>query len=232
MKYERTDENTIKVWITQADLKERNINPIEFMNDRDKVERFFYSILEEVDEKRDFQDNDLVSFQILPQKDGIQMVISKDSNIVSKLTEEDLNFMSDETKERFKQKQAQNKPIDYFDEEKLYRVVPVYFASFEDLIGGVNEIKHDLELPGINIYSSLFKDRDVYYLLLEYFLIPNGIVNDEKNEIKLKLDLIDNQLALMYEYGQLSPISDSEIKQHTKEIMDSSAINKLAKYFN
>ena len=101
MKYERSNENTIKVWITSGDLKKREVNILDLMNDKNKVENFFYSILEEVDDNHDFQNNDLVSFQILPESDGFQMIISKDNNVVSKLAEKNVKFMSEQTKERF-----------------------------------------------------------------------------------------------------------------------------------
>ena len=71
---ERSNENTIKVWITLGDLKKREVNILDLMNDKNKVENFFYSILEEVDDNHDFQNNDLVSFQILPESDGFQMI--------------------------------------------------------------------------------------------------------------------------------------------------------------
>ncbi|WP_429971333.1 adaptor protein MecA [Fructilactobacillus sp. Tb1] len=231
MKYERSNENTIKVWVTSQDLKERNINLLDLMEDKSKVQNFFYSILEEVDDNHDFQNNDLVSFQIMPESDGFQMIISKDNDVVSKLTEANVNFMNEDTKNKFDEIKEKNRPIDEFDEKNLVRTVPVYFEDFEKVIDAINSIENVPELPGMRITSSLYKAQNSYYVIFKFSLLPDGI-NAGYEEVKNRLNLIDNQLALIYEYGHLSAIHVDEIEKNTKLIIKDSAINTIRNYFN
>lgn len=231
MKYERSNENTIKVWVTTSDLKERKTNLLDLMQDKNKVENFFYSILEEVDDNHDFQNNDLVSFQILPESDGFQMIISKDNDVVSKLTEANVNFMSEQTKEKFNEIKEKNRPIDEFDEKKMVRTVPIYFSNFEEVIGAIKQMQNTFDFPGMQIKTDLYKEQAHYYLILKAFLLPDGI-NAGYEEVKNRLNIIDNQLALIYEYGHLSSIHVDQIQQQTKLIIKDSAINTIKNYFN
>lgn len=230
MKYERSNENTIKVWITPNDLKQRETNLLDLMNDKNKVEAFFYSILEEVDDNHDFQNNDLVSFQILPEKDGFQMIISKDNDIVSKLAENNVNFMSEQTKKKFAEIKEKNRPIDEFDEKRMIRTVPIYFSNFEKLLGGVNEIQTNLDYPGMKVTTDLYKKQTSYYLILTAGLLPDGI-SAGYEEVKNRLSLIDDQLALLYEYGELSDIHTNQIKKQAKLIVKDSAISTIKNHF-
>ena len=70
MEMERINDNTIRVMIENNDLKERGISIMELLGNHDKIESFFYSILSEVDVDHDFSDDDQVTFQILPNKNG------------------------------------------------------------------------------------------------------------------------------------------------------------------
>lgn len=231
MKYERSNENTIKVWITLGDLKKREVNILDLMNDKNKVENFFYSILEEVDDNHDFQNNDLVSFQILPESDGFQMIISKDNNVVSKLAEKNVKFMSEQTKERFDEIKEKNRPIDEFDEKTMTRTVPIYFEDFEKVVDATNELQSSLDLPGMRNTSDLYKDQNRYYLVLKFVLLPDGI-NVGYEEVKNRLDLIDNHLSLFYEYGHLSEFHADQIKKQAKLITKDPAITTIKNYFN
>lgn len=231
LKYERSNENTIKVWITSGDLKKREVNLLDLMNDKNKVESFFYSILEEVDDKHDFQNNDLVSFQILPESDGFQMIISKDNNVVSKLAEKNVKFMSEQTKEKFDEIKEKNRPIDEFDENTMTRTVPIYFEDFEKVIDAINAIQNKFDLPGMRNMSSLYKEQNSYYLILRFVLLPDGI-NVGYEEVKNRLGLIDNYLSLFYEYGHLSALRVNQVKKQAKLIIKDSAINTIKNYFN
>lgn len=222
MKFEKTNENTIKVWVTQSDLKERDVNLLDLVDDQNKVENFFYKILEEVDVNHEFQNNDLVSFQVMPIESGFEMIISKDSDMVSRLTEANVNFTSDKTRKRFETLKEKNKPIDEFDENKMIRTVPIQFDNFENLVVSVKQIQN---LIGIHIVSDMYKKGNEYYLILKYVILAGN------NNISSTLSLIDNQLALIYEYGKLSEIRASEISHETKLIIKDAAVSTLLSYF-
>lgn len=77
MEMERINENTIRVMIENNDLKDRGISIMELLGNHDKIESFFYSILSEVDVNHDFDEDDQVTFQILPNRNGLELFISR-----------------------------------------------------------------------------------------------------------------------------------------------------------
>ena len=80
MDAERIDENTIKVYLEQKDLEERGVSILDLIGKRDKIENFFYSILDEVDTDKTFSNNDAITFQVMPESDssGLVLIINKD----------------------------------------------------------------------------------------------------------------------------------------------------------
>ena len=77
MEMERINDNTIRVMIENSDLQERGISIMELLGNHDKIESFFYSILSEVDINHDFNEEDQVTFQILPNRNGLELFISR-----------------------------------------------------------------------------------------------------------------------------------------------------------
>lgn len=78
MEMERINENTIRVLIGNDDLDKRGITVLDLLGNHKQIESFFYSILEEVDKDHQFQNNDAVTFQVLPNQNGLELFISKD----------------------------------------------------------------------------------------------------------------------------------------------------------
>ncbi|USS85541.1 adaptor protein MecA [Fructilactobacillus myrtifloralis] len=230
MKFEKTNENTIKVWVTNQDLKDRDVNLLELMDNQEEVEQFFYQILEEVDVDHEFQNNDLVSFQVLPAHNGFEMIISKDDRLVSKLTEANVNFASDESKDKFEKLKEKHPAVDVFDTNNLTRVVPIEFASFEDLLSGIQAVKQPLQIHGVTVTTSLYKQDDRYYLVLHYQILPDNVA-PSWDEIKVQLDAIDDQLSLFYEFGELSPVGADQLEQAATPIIQQQAVSTLTKYF-
>ena len=77
MEMERINEDTIRVVVTNDDLAERSISVIDLLGNQEEIERFFYNILEEVDVEHDFENNEAVTFQVLPNRNGLELFISK-----------------------------------------------------------------------------------------------------------------------------------------------------------
>ena len=77
MDMERINDNTIRVSIGNEDLEERGITFLDLLGNQKQIESFFYSILEEVDVDEQFQETDSVTFQVLPNQDGLELFISK-----------------------------------------------------------------------------------------------------------------------------------------------------------
>ena len=77
MEMERINNNTIRVILGSEDLAERGVTVLDLLGNRKQIERFFYSILEEVDKDHTFVSNDAVTFQVMPNKNGLELLISK-----------------------------------------------------------------------------------------------------------------------------------------------------------
>lgn len=76
MEVERINDRTIRVIIHKDDLEGRGIEFLDLLGDHKQVEKFFHSILEELDDVEDFTASDAVTFQIMPNEDGIEVIIT------------------------------------------------------------------------------------------------------------------------------------------------------------
>lgn len=105
MEMERINENLIKVYIDVEDLEERGVNFLDLISDQKSVEKFFYSILEEVDVEHQFYDSEAITFQVIPSNDGIELYISR-SNY-----EEIDNLFEEEVVKRLRERKSQIEDI-------------------------------------------------------------------------------------------------------------------------
>lgn len=77
MEIEHINEDTIRVKIENSDLIERGVTFLDLLSNQKQIERFFYSILEEVDLDDEFKDSNAVTFQVMPKNNGLELFISK-----------------------------------------------------------------------------------------------------------------------------------------------------------
>src|SRR5699024_9021567 len=91
MEMENINENTIRVLIENADLEERGITFLDLLGNQKQIESFFYSILEEVDVDNQFHESDAITFQVLPNGNGLELFISKGDDDVFDSYDLDLN---------------------------------------------------------------------------------------------------------------------------------------------
>lgn len=77
MQVEHINANTIRVRIDKEELAERGLKVLDLLGSKDKIQKFFYSILAEVDTDHTFAQNTPVSFQIMPNNEGLDLLISK-----------------------------------------------------------------------------------------------------------------------------------------------------------
>ncbi|UQS85560.1 adaptor protein MecA [Apilactobacillus apisilvae] len=75
MEMQRINEDTIKVIISNDELSERGVDVLSLLGDEDRIESFLYGILEEIDADKEFKDTSAVTFQVVPNKSGLEMFI-------------------------------------------------------------------------------------------------------------------------------------------------------------
>lgn len=230
MEMERINENTIRVLIGNDDLSARGITVLDLLGNHQQIESFFYSILEEVDTEHQFQDNDSVTFQVLPNRNGLELFISKNGVDDSGLDNEEdddgetqRDDISDFLKRQLEQtdgadKRQTNNDTNDVDEalenqkvEKSTTVIKL--ADFESMIQ-VAKILH-LENAATNLYRY---QRD-YYLEVIFFI-------DQTTPETIKDDL-----AVAFEYGEKSTVSPDFLAEHGKKVMSQSALELTRYYF-
>ena len=237
MEMKRINENTIRVLLNNEDLNERGITVLDLLNHNQQIEDFFYSILEEVDADHQFQDNDLVTFQVRPQQDGLELYITKtDPASLKKGTpagqppldqDQITNLIKKELVGRDRQEShpdhnhennvsAGDEPeaaIDNPDIEKNVCVLRI--DDFEDLVALAKSARDN-----INAVSDLYRYRNNDYLLLTF--IDDG---------SLSASQLKDQLALAYEYGQKTNLMPDVILEHGKPLMKQAALELVRTYF-
>ena len=231
MEMERINENTIRVLIGNDDLTQRGITVLDLLGNHKQIENFFYSILEEVDVDHQFQETDAVTFQVLPNRNGLELFISKsgmdDDEVVDGDDEQDtaqIQSIKEDVPDFLKQQLMQT---DNGNDDQATAATnatstqgaPLHttvmkLREFEDLIS-IAESLHISE-----VMSSLYHYKDAYYLELIFR------VNETSPET------IKDELAVAYEYGLKTQITADVLDEHGKKLMDRRALQITRQYFD
>ncbi|MDT6980903.1 adaptor protein MecA [Levilactobacillus zymae] len=238
MEMERINENTIRVVIGNDDLSERGITVLDLLGNHKQIESFFYSILEEVDVDHQFQDNDAVTFQVLPNRNGLELFISKnvdqdaDNNDDQGDASVDVDHpdqVSDQLKEHLLEKDGQkdifsrmkmpaasetNDVADYLNDDGQPTVSQVVkLHSFEDMVSLARVLHLD------SAASNLYQYNGNYYLELIFF------TNETSREA------IKDDMAVAYEYAERSKLAADVLAEHGDLVMEHSALELTRFYF-
>lgn len=223
---ERINENTIRVLIGNDDLSARGITVLDLLGNHQQIESFFYSILEEVDTEHQFQDNDSVTFQVLPNRNGLELFISKNGIDDDEQSSEDEDAIhqddiSEFLKRQLEQTDAEDKRKttvendgvdDALNDQSLEKSTTVIqLNDFESMV----QVARVLKLE--NAVTNLYRYREAYYLEVIFFV-------DSTTPETIKDDL-----AIAYEYGQKTEISPDVLSEHGKLVMEQSAL-ELTRY--
>ncbi|CAJ1228625.1 adaptor protein MecA [Lactiplantibacillus xiangfangensis] len=242
MEMERINEDTIRVLIGNDDLNERGIRVLDLLGNHKQIESFFYSILEEVDVDHQFQDNDAVTFQVLPNRNGLELFISKNSenlqDTIAKATQSpnqsDEGTTQDDVSDYLKRKLMQtdtdnndqtqgvqsnptkdtNDLDPYIDDpDTPTKEYVLQFDSFEDVISLAQMFRPE------GLASNLFKYRDKYYMELVFFV-------DQSSTGTIKDDV-----SVALEYANLSKVTADVLLEHGEKVMSNAALETVRHYF-
>lgn len=220
MEMERINENTIRVLIGNDDLDKRGITVLDLLGNHKQIESFFYSILEEVDKDHQFQNNDAVTFQVLPNQNGLELFISKDVDMSDEdeplLGSGDGRGKHDQVSKYIDEHRVDDKPQndkktnDEFGHQK--RTVILEFDDLNDFI----ELSKALRLE--NGTSDLFLYEGRYFLKLQLFS------NDPVDMI------VSDEVAIANEYGKKTTVTEDVLNEYGQQIMENSAL-ELSRYY-
>ncbi|EST90709.1 adaptor protein MecA [Vagococcus lutrae] len=217
MEMERINENTIRVLIENEDLEERGITFLDLLGNHKQIEEFFHSILEEVDIDEQFQETDAVTFQVMPNRNGLELFISK--NLMSSDGEglpdiTDLinqGAFGDLIQDKVAQTPLEDKSIEVEEAPQVHYVIA--FRSLEEAI----------QLAKTQRFQSA--STDLYQYQQQYFLNVTFYVEE------LTHKMMEIELGRMLEYGKLASISPELLIEHGQLIMEKSALEQLSYYF-
>lgn len=224
MEMERINENTIRVLIGNDDLDKRGITVLDLLGNHKQIESFFYSILEEVDKDHQFQNNDAVTFQVLPNQNGLELFISKDVDMSDNdmFDSGDADSQQPEKRDRVSKYIAEhadnNKPQpvsdkktnDEFGHQK--RTVILEFDQLDDFVSLAKALRLE------NGTSDLYLYEGKYYLKLELFS------NDPVDMV------VSDEVAIANEYGKKTTVTEEVLNEYGQHIMENSAL-ELSRYY-
>lgn len=223
MEIEHINDDTIRVRIENSDLEARGYTFLDLLGNQKHIETFFYSILEEVDIDEEFQESDAVTFQIMPNRDGLELFISKSSDVHDNLfSNMDFNgyddSQSNQDYRRFEKNRKFNKPDEEQEEsmrsESENHKLVVEFDYFEQVV----QLSKFFQIE--SGFSSLYQFNGKYYLELSF-------LNDE-----FSLRTPQDEKAIVLEFGMESKISPHVLLEHGKLIIEDVALETIHYYFN
>lgn len=244
MQVDHINENTIRVRIDKDELARRGLKVLDLLGDKEKIQQFFYSILAEVDTDHTFTQGVPVTFQVMPNNGGLDLMITKIHSDEAENFRKMMGSFNDDSDNQEKSevdsrrsffdldpKDDLNTELDPFDATELnsnadqdqdskaeyWKFQNQHAYSFNEL-GNVIELADSLKVS--DLASSLYYLRGKYYLELVFL---------DENYAELKPA---DAWAIANEYG--IKIEDSEmksVKETGKCLLNQDALGHIRHYF-
>lgn len=213
MEIEHVSENMIRVVLGNHDLKERGVTVLDLLGNRKQIESFFYSILEEVDTDHTFAQDQTVTFQVVPNSNGLELLISKaPKDGKDDSVQESNQFLK--TLGLLDQNEANDDDMTDVDESNaVVQEIVVKFDNFEDFVA-LSQV-----LVAESVVSDLYKYQNQYYLKLTVYV-------DE-----LRSTTVSNLIALLQEYGQVVQQPADVLSEFGQVVMQQTALELTRYYF-
>ncbi|MDF7636646.1 adaptor protein MecA [Leuconostocaceae bacterium ESL0958] len=230
---ERINDHTIRVMVENEDLQDRGTSVRDLLSDRNKIESFFYNILSELDADTDFVDNDKVSFQVLPNQNGLELFISRvdDQTAVNEI----LEALSNDQKAA---ESSDQETVENADEQRIDDLSPSDYLAMtgrdEEAANDQTSVRrHDVialsnfdallalscQLNDLDCETAAYRYEDRYYLVVDALNQPL----DEQSAALLT--------ATAAEFGQQVKISEDLLKEHGQVLFGHQAITQLNQIF-
>ena len=219
MEMERINDDTILVRIENEDLLERGTSVPELLANPTEIEEFFHSILVEMDVIDQFEDSEGMSFQVMPNPEGIELYVTK--YVEKKDTEADserfvrnlVDTIQHSLGHRMGKPKKEKKVEAPVETEKTLEPLDctVFFDSFEDFVQLAKLYPYNVQKSSLYRYSN-------YYFLHVY--------QDVFGEEDFTADL-----ALLREFGEFSRVSWEVVQEYGEVMIKEKAIETAKKYF-
>ena len=219
MEMERINDDTILVRIENEDLQERGTSVPELLANPIEIEEFFHSILVEMDVIDQFEDSEGMSFQVMPNPEGIELYVTK--YVEKKDTEADserfvrnlVDTIQHSLGHRMGKPKKEKKVAAPVETEKTLDPLDctVFFDSFEDFVQLAKLYPYNVQKSSLYRYSN-------YYFLHVYQDVFGG-------------EDFTADLALLREFGEFSRVSWEVVQEYGEVMIKEKAIETAKKYF-
>lgn len=225
MEIERINENTIKFYISYADIEDRGFEREEIWYNRERSEQLFWQMMEEINGKEDFTIEGPLWIQVQALEKGLEVVVTRSQ--ISK-NEDDFN-LSDEDKtiidlpvdERI-EKLLENKfgkskeMAEVKEAEEVDNLSLIFkFEEFENVI----QLSHYLKNTAEYIEESLYSYEEKYYLYVEF--------SEKVFEENIQGDLV-SQIS---EYSTQTDLSIHVLKEYGKQLFSEDTLQQMSSIF-
>ena len=237
MQVDHINNNTIRVRIGKKELANRGLKVLDLLGDKNKIQHFFYSILDEIDTDHSFSQDAPVTFQVMPNNGGLDLLITKvtekDRNNLAQLFDNDFtdnnkknndarkSFLDLEPEDEETDKDESNEPADSSQpkvKKQFWKLQKKQAYSFTDL-DQVTELADSLEASDLS--SSLYFERGKFYLELIF-------TSQDYSEIKPA-----DAWAIANEYGIKVKTSEmARVRTNGKCLLTNDALDQLRHYFS
>lgn len=211
MKFEKLNENKIRVIFTTQDLQEKEIDFHSFMANPLETQDLFLDMLEEAEEKVGFcTKNHKVKIEALAMADGDFMV-----TITKIAPEVENNRLSTVTpKKKFK---VHRKSQELKTSQTIYK-----FESFDDYCSFIQFLSQN----NITNATTIAKNISVYIYNEQYYLVLDDINKEHKNLIKFSSCITE-----FATYVNNSMLFASKLKECGKIVIKNNALRTSLKHF-
>ena len=219
MEMERINDDTILVRIENEDLQERGTSVSELLANPTEIEEFFHSILVEMDVIDQFEDSEGMSFQVMPNPEGIELYVTKyvekkdieadSERFVRNLVDTIQHSLGHRMGKPKKEKKVEA-PV---EKEKILEPLDctVFFDSFEDFVQLAKMYPYNVQK------SSLYRYSNYYFLHVNQEVIGGEDFTAD--------------LALLREFGEFSRVSWEVVQEYGEVMIKEKAIETAKKYF-
>lgn len=203
MKFEHINNDAIHIFLSKQDLEDRGMSVMNLLGDKSEMEHFFFDLLKEIDDNGDFKRNDSVAFQIIPNKEGLELLVTKngvDLELLNKFTN-----ISSKVND-FKDADSNTTKIDNYNNSSLKQLFKV------DNLYDIKSLEESL-LDNSNYYDdSLFLYNGNYYLLFKFKNMSSlnkciPIVEEFLNKVDLSVDIIEEHGKNILNSGVLTELN-------------------------
>lgn len=207
MKFEKLNENKIRITLNNQDLAEKHIDFQSFMSNSQESQNLFLDMLDEAEKK--------VGFITKDYKIRIEALAMSDGNFILTITRFGKNIDNDLKTSKMKKVKIKRKNLDMKSKQIIYT-----FASFDDFCNFSNFISK------LDNFSNLAKSMVLYIYNNVYYLCISNI-NIENDNIKQLYTLITE----FGTYVDNSEVFSRKLAECGKIIMKNNAIKTCIKYF-